>query len=177
MAIFVHVPRTAGSSLRSWLKNNGILDVLRGCSYHVAASVIRTVLSPQLFAQSFKFGFVRNPWERMVSAYSYHQASSLIPAHMTFEEFVDFHFGFAPGQQYWLCLDNSPLVDYIGMYEKLPQSLVPIADRFHISVDNYPRLNHLDRDHYSTYYTPELIDKVASYSEWEIERFGYAFEG
>ena len=59
--IFVHVPRTGGVAIAKSLFGN-----LGGS--HISISLYRKVFS-DVFDGYYKFTFVRNPWDRLVSAY------------------------------------------------------------------------------------------------------------
>ena len=60
--IFIHVPKAAGSSVRQALY--GVK------SFHIPAIRYRAA-NPKKFSTYFKFCFVRNPWDRMNSAFHY----------------------------------------------------------------------------------------------------------
>ncbi len=62
--IFIHIPKTAGSSIR---------EVLYGSIYGGSHATAREfqILFPEEFQSYYKFAVVRNPWERLVSAYAY----------------------------------------------------------------------------------------------------------
>jgi len=62
-AIFIHIPKTAGSSI----KKLGQLDY----NGHVRAAAIRNRVSHEVWSTYFKFAFVRNPWDRFLSLYCY----------------------------------------------------------------------------------------------------------
>jgi hypothetical protein len=83
--IFVHIPKTAGTSVEAVLGMHGVkkdiglvpyfnqeLDhehLYGGPLQHMTAQAIRTVLNNESAFQSyFKFTVVRNPWDRLVSA-------------------------------------------------------------------------------------------------------------
>jgi len=60
--IFIHVPKAGGSSVKEIIGINGVSH--------------RTILDYEIFDQHkfytyFKFAFVRNPWDRFLSAYTY----------------------------------------------------------------------------------------------------------
>lgn len=63
-AIFIHIPKTAGTSIYNALG----MDVPPYT--HVPARVL-AAQHPQDFASSFRFTFVRDPWDRMVSTYEF----------------------------------------------------------------------------------------------------------
>lgn len=61
---FVHVPRTGGSSIRHALQATG--GMRGGMRKHLPAHEIR-----KRYPGIRMFGFVRNPWERLVSLYAH----------------------------------------------------------------------------------------------------------
>jgi len=81
--IFVHCPRTSGTSIRRALlrgddpnaeRNLKTLGKLRRepkwrNQKHAYASMIRENVHPVIWDRRFKFSVVRNPWDRMVSLY------------------------------------------------------------------------------------------------------------
>jgi chondroitin 4-sulfotransferase 11 len=83
--IFVHIPKTAGTSIEAVLGMHGDKQDIGVVPYfnqeldhehlygrqmqHMTAQAIRTVLNDDaLFDSYFKFTVVRNPWDRLVSA-------------------------------------------------------------------------------------------------------------
>jgi hypothetical protein len=66
--LFVHIQKTAGVSLERVLKEK-IPDTKRFLGRHDHASWGREFLGPD-WDEYYKFAFVRNPWDRMVSWYS-----------------------------------------------------------------------------------------------------------
>ena len=90
-AIFVHVPRTGGVA---------IARELFGClaGGHRTVHQYRTVFGPWTFRRYFTFGFVRNPYDRVVfrilvsQSWRYERAGSSMgtPAHRPFDDFRQF---------------------------------------------------------------------------------------
>ena len=82
-AIFVHIPRAGGSSIEKALgifgrENDGVNspcpDMLFGVAggvqmQHLTIGEIRGRIDAAIFESYFKFAFVRNPFDRIVSAY------------------------------------------------------------------------------------------------------------
>ena len=67
---FVHVPRTGGASIREALSNYSFINNKGG---HLGRAYMEDSLrmSREKSNQYFWFAFVRNPWDRFVSAYEY----------------------------------------------------------------------------------------------------------
>jgi hypothetical protein len=68
--VFIHIPKCAGSSIHRAL---GVLHAQRSLPVgkpkyhkHAKAATVREVLGPA-WNECFKFAFIRNPWDLMVS--------------------------------------------------------------------------------------------------------------
>jgi hypothetical protein len=134
-SVFVHIPKAAGVSISFSLYGRKTGDHRTMADYALA-------LSRQELKGSFKFTFVRNPWDRLLSAYFYLKqggrnkqykrwAQENLSEFNSFEDFVkrwltrqnvnsELHF---KPQYKFLCISNSePCVDYIGYFENLKQA-------------------------------------------------------
>ncbi len=72
--VFVHVPKTGGGSVFHALigsipKSDRRLAYAAG--HHATALDLRSMLGRDKWKAFFKFGFVRNPYERAISIWSY----------------------------------------------------------------------------------------------------------
>ena len=63
--IFIHVPKTAGVSIDRYFRDQCRISGFTG---HHPARIINAN-QPESFQSYFKFAFVRNPWDRLVSAF------------------------------------------------------------------------------------------------------------
>ena len=113
--IFLHVPKTAGTSITNYLSTfTGWNDIeLGGTHYgeqiqeiygrrfklnkHSTARQVRTIIGEDLWRGYFKFAVVRHPLDRLVSAYQFyrqweHPSTDAVRAFAGFEEFVQSDF-------------------------------------------------------------------------------------
>src|SRR5215218_4648814 len=65
--LFIHIQKTGGSSIAEALKQK-IPDVTEVFGTHDSALRARAALESE-YSRLFKFAFVRNPWDRLVSWY------------------------------------------------------------------------------------------------------------
>jgi hypothetical protein len=142
----------------------------------------------------FRFGFVRNPLDRLLSCYAqkivyYQRELGMAPllwrygktfhADMTFEEFVkavanipdrisDIHFR---SQHTFLYHRGELMVDFVGHFETLKQDWAYIQDK-----TGLPALPHQNKSRHADYrdsYTPELAAIAARRYARDIELFDY----
>ncbi len=202
---FIHVPKTGGSSVflalkphaddvngywaNRWLAAAGIhvnhLAPWRSKKFrpHVAARVLEAWLPADVFAGLFKFAFVRNPWDLLVSSYHFlkskpeHRRSRRVSRLPTFGDYVEYEIRRAQLHQVAMLCDRRGrlLVDYVGRYESLVTDFASICGRIGIEA-TLPRVNATVRGDYRDHYTPALAGRVAEAFAADIERFGYAFE-
>jgi hypothetical protein len=175
--IFVEVPKTGSTSIRA--------IVGEPPKPHQNIWQIFNSVSPDKFGNYFKFGFVRNPWDRAVSLYE--RKEGLTPkSRMRFDEFIEW-MRFASctcihpvPHRYQLDWFVSPhgdvIVDFIGKYENLESDWAAISARLGIST-KLPRLNvNVERARdYVSYYSEKTRGIVAERFAVDIERFGYKF--
>ena len=83
-AIFIHIPKCAGTSVVNILSNyDDALEFVGPASVsqrvelntyhlnHVTAKHLKSVIPPDVWESYYKFTFVRDPWSRLVSIYYY----------------------------------------------------------------------------------------------------------
>lgn len=140
-------------------------------------NVHMTALEASLFiphwGDFFSFAFVRNPWDRMVSAWS-HWTEQKIPfvSYLENNGIGPAHFRY-PQTTYLLGKDGEFLVNYVGRFESFQTDLVALLGSA-VSVTHANMSSHAP---YQTYYSPRLIQMVADRFITDIERFNYTFEG
>ena len=207
--IFIEVPKTGSSSIRAiigdtpephldivqvrsklrhyWTRHGGVLNHVLAGAWLLLPRATRAEAGEKIFNRYFKFGFVRNPWDRVVSLYLRKEGRQLRNV-MSFEEFVDWiryssstciHPSPHVNQLDWL-VDGSGevLVDYIGRFETLDQDWGVIRAKLGIDAQlPHVRRNEQKTKHYTEWYSEHTRRVVAEKFRTDIERFGYVFGG
>jgi hypothetical protein len=193
--LFVHIPKTAGNSIQSVLRDysedelvalrkeqDGIERFgLRNPNYkikkHSTLSEYYEALGNEQFRRLYKFTCVRNPWDRMVS---YYFTPTQKPENWNRKKFRE-TISKAVSVPDYLRLDNGDAnpfanVDCIMRFENLADDFRGVCDAIGISPPALPQYNRSNRQHYSKYYDNELRELVGARFAAEIERFNYSFE-
>ena len=176
--IFVEVPKTGSTSIRAIVGNPQ--------KPHQNIWQIFNAVEREKFAAYYKFGFVRNPWDRAVSLYERKEGLRLKPQ-LSFEQFVEW-MRYASctcihpvPHRYQLDWFVSPhgdvIVDFIGKFENLASDWAKVAARLNIAAAPLPMLNvNADRPRdYTSYYTERTRGIVAERFAVDVEYFGYKF--
>lgn len=189
--VFVHVPRTAGTSITSALYGRfighfGLADLLAAAPADVQALP--------------RFTVVRNPWDRLVSAWSFaragasasdhgpirvHRASQYAaPAFASFERFVEEWLVprageridgiFRPQHSYLLAAGGTMSFDHHGRFENLAETEAWLTE-VRGSPVSLGLQNTSQRSEYRGYYTPRLRDIAAQIYARDIELLNYDF--
>jgi hypothetical protein len=203
--LFIHVDKAAGSSIQLalqpdapkksdnslrrrlvWLGRLNRFGLHRVLEFpeHATGLTVERCLPAPLFASLFKFAFVRNPWDRLVSRYAYllrnadHPRHGFVSGMKDFSEYVDWEISRGKMFQYTYVTDarGELLVDFIGYYERLPEDFAKVCARLGVRAE-LPRANTSSHRDYRSYYTPATRDVVAGYFQRDIELFGYTFDG
>jgi hypothetical protein len=194
-AIFLHNPKTGGTSIESLLeiagtKENLLCGDYENCDYalqHIPYEGLKEMINPDVFNIYFKFTFVRNPWDRLVS--TYHWSTRGYPTFTDFVNFIDKLFTKYKDNN----LEAYPEYNKHCASHYLPQYLYTGDDvkiyRFedfnngvkdlckHLGITTQVKHINLGKHkHYSCYYTDDLIKIVARVYAEDIKRFGYTFE-
>ena len=156
----------------------------RSFRIHQRAQVVHRRLPRTLFADFFKFAFVRNPWDRLVSYY-HHVIQQ--PEHRRHRRFCRID-GFPAYVRWETTRDHNRqvdfltdpggdlLVDFVGYYENLADDFRRVTRRLSLEVE-LPRLNGSQHRDYRSYYDDATAELVADFWQADIQQFGYDFEG
>ncbi|MBK8976244.1 MAG: sulfotransferase family 2 domain-containing protein [Planctomycetes bacterium] len=202
--VFVHVPKTAGSTVVRLLRAHaierppaGLASLLRAVGLprdwrryrfpkHAPLRTAERRLPAEMFHNAFKFGFVRNPWDRLVSDYNAQLRDPTARRHARTSRlgsFARYLRADAPrglATQRSLLIDGSGAigVDFVGRFETLAADLAFVCDRLGLPrPPAWPEENRHPHADYRNYYASEDRDLVARHWREDIETFGYSFDG
>ena len=185
--IFIHIPKTGGNSIYEALFSKNSNGHIRYSEYQEENS--------KKFQEYFKFAIVRNPWDRLVSAFFFLKKGGMhcvdkewaqenLKEFNTFDQFVmsginkkKIYSGvhFKP-QSYWICdKNNRIMVDFIGRLETLDQDFLFISNKIGSNKKTLKKLNAVSKLDYRKYYNERTKNIVYDFYKDDIELFGYTF--
>jgi hypothetical protein len=189
------LPKAAGVSVA-----RGLFGGLGGG--HAQIGLYQIVFPEREFHDYFKFAFVRNPWDRLLSAYEFLRAGGMDEEDRRwaerhgrqFDDFDDFvrrwvneenvlsYIHFVP-QYRFLCAPFSRriLVDWLGRFEQLENDFDLVRTRLGLTSTRLPHHNEgpraRERRDFREHYTPAARRIVERVYRTDIELLGYSFDG
>jgi hypothetical protein len=184
--IYVGVPKTGTTSIESHIKTE--YKIVSDC--HKKHTPI--CLHNEKYLDYFKFGFVRNPWDWVVSWYFYatDHWGSPVRDQMSLKDWVSIHnaCGCRPltvrccyqplvPQYNFLCDDQGELMmDFVGRFENLQCDFDTACEKIGISKHKLDFKNKSQRSgSYEDFYDSETRDLVSNLFEKDIDLFKYSF--
>jgi hypothetical protein len=194
--VFVHIQKTGGSAIAKALGHEE-----NGPHKHRMAWELRDLYGASAFDAGFKFAFVRNPWDRLVSWWSMIDAARAAHAAgaqtnnffdyvlanaTTFEAFIvncrdDIHDPdgrkciFRNQLDYVTDADGRMLVDFVGRFENLQSDFDRVLQVTHHAPITLSHLNKSVHAHYTDFYDTRLRKIVEDAFARDIAAFGYGF--
>ena len=183
--VFIHIPKAAGTSLTRTLFDSP--------SRHLHYTEYQRT-NPRKFQQYFKFTFVRNPYDRLFSAYTFLKKGGLneldrtwaqqhLSAYSDFDSFV--HGWVSPEniqtwthfkpQHFWICDASLNLkVDFVGRFEQMDADVAVVQARLGMPVARLPKINVTNRPRSAEEaYTAEMRAIVAQVYQTDFKLFAY----
>lgn len=189
--IFLHVPKTAGISVQQALFGGRLYR-------HESLRQYELLFTRKQLASFYKFAFVRNPWDRLVSAWVFLQEGGYgeldrpwsLRKESLFTDFESFVRGwvrkenlrtayihFKP-QVYFLKDSRGQLdLDFLGHFESLADDVRRLSEILACpaTLESHNRTKSRRLQSYREYYTEETAGLVAEAYEDDIQTFGYEF--
>lgn len=191
--IFVHIPRTAGTSIEVALLGTDTWNT-KPEEKHIYASTAKKIYS-EWWDEYFKFSIVRNPWSRMVSLakYDWFYGVELLDGLISINQYLE---KFPHGEVDNRCIHppstHRPItnsvylnyldleLDYVGRFEDLStggwahvqQAIGCDVALPHIESSTMSN----NQQKYTEYYDDMTREIVANIYKLDIDYFGYEFE-
>lgn len=191
-AIFIHIPKAAGNSIAKKLFGT------YGGGHRTIESYIKAYgsIAVKLY---FTFTFVRNPWDRLYSAYTFLRKGGMNESdadfalknlnHLhSFEEFIMnwltdetiySYYHFIPQYKFITREDNPDkiVIDFVGRFENINDDFVYICKKLKIENTSLPHINNTSNStSYKDVYTQQMIEKVSNLYQKDIDLFAYKFK-
>lgn len=188
-SIFIHIPKCAGISVATGLFGRQQIPA------HLKLVNYRILLPENTFNQSYKFTFVRNPWDRVVSAYEYFLRGGRVAHDMQwakdvlyrFNDFEEFVIEWVNEENIWekehfalqssfITLNGKMSVDFIGRHEEMESDYEKLRKILGFG-GSLPVINKtLDRKPYQAYYTDKTASIIEQVYAKDISLLNYSFE-
>ena len=213
--LFVHIAKTGGSSVRAALSRSRWQEpyyipqmICHRISHltghklgvklprHAPVIAAEHMLKGPHFDSLFKFAFVRNPWDRLVSAYCHFQREqkSLLRENniRSMPDFTEWILGDSidyrgeAGEfirsirrtqfEHLINLHHQIVVDFIGRYERLAADFELLCKKLELPHVPLPHKRNSKRSSsYVQQYDVLSRDRVAEFYHRDVETFGYGF--
>lgn len=182
--LYYSIPKTATTSIKVYLEKYTKIDIGSltlengyGIEYNSE------------WDNYFKFAFVRNPWDRVLSCFLDKTKQCIGKSwaleyykryyDCSFEEFIDkltekniLYDGHLMPQSIMINMEH---VDYIGKFENLKNDIKFIQNKLDIPEEEITFKNTTCHEHYSEYYNKRSIEKIYYLYKNDIENFKYEF--
>lgn len=191
--IFVHIPKTGGSSVTTILKRDSLLSskheiISDGGQGSTFGELVE--LGGRSAGEYFSFAFVRNPWDRFVSAYHYVvQRRPELTAVSTFGKFADFARAvgddpaeflsiryFRPQWNFLQPGDSGQQIDFVGRFENFDVDLKYALKKIGHSNVRIRHRKKSRRSDYREYFDDETRRAVGKIYARDIDYFEYSFD-
>ncbi len=188
-AIFIHIPKAAGTSIYT-----SLFGTLGGG--HMSAKRYKIMFGPMKFNAYYKFTFVRNPYDRVLSAYNFLKkggmnsydkkfADTNIIQYKNFDDFVINGLNVKKDIQNWihfvpqykfLMIDNDINGIFIGKLENIDQDFKYISNVLGIKAELKKTNSSNTEINYKEFYRNDEVKQIIErIYEKDLQFFDYKF--
>lgn len=181
--IFISIPKTGTISVRQSLGLNSRYN-------HMPAKKIRNKIGEEKWSECYKFSFIRNPYDRLVSWYFFHKDTQNIKLYKQYN-FKQWLFDGCPNHwtkgtgsgtlkplslhDYLLDEEDNLMVDFVGRVESINKDFQELTKIIGVPPVKLKHTNRSKRKNYQTYYDKESRGQVQKLFAKDLELFKYKF--
>lgn len=147
----------------------------------------KSVIGEKIFKSYFKFAVVRNPYDRLVSHFSWVSGFKKRTETLKKDDFINFVDRVVQNELYkseqhlipqhrYILIDGRVAVDKILHYENLDSEFKSLCDELRIDANLEKRMVSKQRGKYGEYYTNQTKKKVYDVYQKDFSLFGYDSE-
>jgi len=201
--IFIHIRKCAGTSItRALAPMLGEHDLVLGCTLegeklekealkngglakHSTALQIMQTIGTEIWNSYFKFTFVRNPWDLMVSHYhwaletNWDDAKGYTDKIKKLDDFEDYILSPLSNRknctEYISDMNGNINIDYIGKFDKLSNDFHAVCQRIGLPILKLGACNTTKHFQYKKYYNPLTRDLIKDRFARDIQYFDFKF--
>jgi len=191
--IFIHIPKTAGTSIEEVLTDENCSLKQNQWSNKGFSSPLNHLTLGQLMKHEkltnpdardfFKFAFVRNPWDKTISeCFCPHIQAIFKNCENTKDKIKTVCHWSSKGGYGGHCRKQTDFIkhagielDFVGRFENLHQDYNHICTALGVPPITLPHKFNSHRLHYSTYFDNETEDLVREIYKKDIENFNYKY--
>lgn len=189
--IFIHIPKTAGTSIEQFLKDKGQNEIMfhgvqnNRSLHHLTALEFKRII-PSVFNNYYKFSMVRNPYDRLLSEYYWtpvpnlgfkygktkadflYKVINIVKNKRFFDNIYYDHF--IP-QYMFLYEGKKIIIDEVFKYESLKDATDYLKNKLNINMD-FPYFNKSVKNN-NDYWNDMQKEKIYNLYKNDFILFGY----
>jgi len=153
---------------------------------HLFTRHIRDAVGEDVFRNYFKFSFVRNPWDKAVSQFSYMQRRRDLQAYIgmkkrdSFVRYLELiqkktHVQWNLQYEFLHDVNGNLEVDFLGRYERYEEDVREATARLGLNTETIPHERKTPHRPYDEYYDKETREIVGALYQKDIQTFQYTF--
>lgn len=186
--IFVHIPRTAGTNIERAICGKNWWEIDKPTK-HIFASTAKE-LYKEYWDDYFKFSFVRDPWDRMISMTTFEKfyGCKIVNGKLNIDEYIRKYNRLEIDSRSKSISDNivnkydsiysnilNEELDFIGRFENIEEDFEYVKSMIGLTKPlPHGRKKSAKRKKYMGYYTEEVYNKVYELYEKDIIKYNYS---
>lgn len=192
--IFIHIPKSSGTEMSAQLLKTYNCNLLQQVDpktgldkMHLHQDVIDKYISPDILSSFFKFCIVRNPYERLYSAWyfikdrhGYDNVNDFIKEKLS-KEFIfgkemfpgDARVHYRPQYTFIYSDDGEIKVDLILRYESLNEDIAKMNKKTGLKIPEYGKFERYSKAKYTPLFNKDSIKKINDLYREDFYFLGY----